>query len=520
MSQIAKSARAKLKNKAKTLGGAGRPLEKVDSSTWTPPELLNADVKTGLRPISRRQFKKGGKVMGECSDDRADRKKRKSGGRLMATEIADAKVNRNVKDANELRPGIKHVGALKTGGRAKKANGGGERMPLPVPRPKNLDAQIEAREMANQTAQANANADKDYLNRLSDSFGQGQGAPRKAGGRTKKYSGGPMAGANRMIENAQDTSGVGPARMSFTGSRVGKLSPMKAIGAAKNGGKIKHDDEAMDKALIKKMVKSSARTGKNHGGPSVDETIGYNKAIEGLKKSDPDYDWDNITDSVAAAIANKEFKRIQDYKQEQGQTDLKRGGRAKRATGGQVFSGPGYPGKVPGVVPGGRTARAGGGKAGKGKTNINIVIAGKPQDGDDMGMPPKGLPPQLPQRMPIPAPAPAPGGMPPMGPAMSPAAMPPMPMPPPGAGAGPAPTARKHGGRLTKVAHSYKDMTAGSGGGEGRLEKTDIAKLHKNAPSYRRGGKIHRSYKDMDAGAGSGEGRLEKSEIQHTKRVH
>ena len=45
------------------------------------------------------------------------------------------------------------------------------------------------------------------------------------------------------------------------------------------------------------------------------------------------------------------------------------GGRTGRKTGGGVFSGPGYPGKVPGAT-GGRTARATGGKT-KGKTAID-----------------------------------------------------------------------------------------------------------------------------------------------------
>jgi hypothetical protein len=79
------------------------------------------------------------------------------------------------------------------------------------------------------------------------------------------------------------------------------------------------------------------------------------------------------------------------------------------------------------------------------------------------------------------------------------------------------PLPRKSGGRITKVAKSYKDMEAGSGGAEGRLQKTDIAKTGKGAPTYRRGGKVYKSYKDMDAGAASGLGRLEKTEIESKK---
>lgn len=124
----------------------------------------------------------------------------------------------------------------------------------------------------------------------------------------------------------------------------------------------------------------------------------------------------------------------------------------------------------------------------------------------------------------------APGGgapmppMPRMGPPMAPP--PPMPSAPPNpammaaAGAPPAglgPMPRKTGGRISKVASSYKDMTAGAASGEGRLQKTDIASKHKNAPARKSGGKVYKSYKDMDAGAGSGEGRLEKTEIESRK---
>jgi hypothetical protein len=117
MSDMAKQARAAMKAKASKLTTAD-PHQKVDSSTWTPPEALNTEAKTGLRPVSRRAFKKGGKVMGEKAKANLGRKPRKSGGE--ATQYAIAKINRNVKDANEERPGIKHIGALKTGGAAKR----------------------------------------------------------------------------------------------------------------------------------------------------------------------------------------------------------------------------------------------------------------------------------------------------------------------------------------------------------------------------------------------------------------
>jgi hypothetical protein len=109
--------------------------------------------------------------------------------------------------------------------------------------------------------------------------------------------------------------------------------------------------------------------------------------------------------------------------------------------------------------------KSGGRAKGKGKTNINIVIAGGRKPGGDeqmmlppgLGKPPGGIP------ISVPPPGGMPGGM-PIG------AAPPMPMPPPPPPGG-MPMPRKAGG---KVYRSYKDMDAGSGGGLGRLEKTEI----------------------------------------------
>jgi len=551
---MAKTAREAMKAKAQRLGSS-RPLEKVDSSTFVPPELLNADVKTGLRPVSRRAFKKGGKVMGDCNAPRGDRKPRKSGGKTEATEYANAKVNRNVKAANEEREGIKHVGALKTGGRAKKQAGGS--MPLPVPRPKNLDAEIEAREAAKQAKQANIMTSPEYRKELEER--QNQMAPRKSGGRAKKNDGGPMSGAQEMMSRAQKTAGV-PADLI---SSVPASSRFSSSMGLKKGGKV-HEDVAADKALIKKMVKPEARKGKAIGGimgEMFSPALMLANAIRGKKSGGrtgkagggrmplkghkyhtmSDAELRYIRKDAGEAAKNmrgmddkaegKYLDQINDadtvlgYRKRGGQkmttspkgddTFMNKGGRTGRATGGQVFSGPGYPGKIPGVVPGGRTAHATGGKTkGKGKTNINIVIAAGKTPGADAGvLPPSGMP-KPPGGIPIPLGA---QGGPPQGGAPMPMPVP-MPMPAPAGGPpGMPPMARKAGGRISKVASSYKDMTAGSGGGEGRLQKTDIAMKGKGAPTFKKGGKVYRSYKDMDAGAGSGMGRLEKTEIASRK---
>jgi len=132
MSDMAKKYREAMKGKARRL--AGEKDQKTDSSDWTPAEPLNADVKTGMRPISRRAYKSGGAVEGSCSPKNLGRKPRKAGGKISAKEMAEekseaaeyakAKINRDAKAANEEREGIKHIGGLKKGGRAKREDGG------------------------------------------------------------------------------------------------------------------------------------------------------------------------------------------------------------------------------------------------------------------------------------------------------------------------------------------------------------------------------------------------------------
>lgn len=113
MSEMSVKARAAAKDKVRRL--TTDPHEKVDASSWTPSEPLNAEAPTGMRPISKRQFKRGGKVQGEHAQVRADRKPRKSGGGVQGAKV-DEWINRDDRKANEKRDGLKHTGGFKSGG--------------------------------------------------------------------------------------------------------------------------------------------------------------------------------------------------------------------------------------------------------------------------------------------------------------------------------------------------------------------------------------------------------------------
>jgi hypothetical protein len=114
MSEMSEKARAAAKDKVERLTRSD-PHARVDASGYSPDGAMNANAQTGPRVISRRQFRRGGKVAGVAPPMRADRKPRAGGGR---TKIDGGLINEDVKEANEEREGTKHVGGFARGGRA------------------------------------------------------------------------------------------------------------------------------------------------------------------------------------------------------------------------------------------------------------------------------------------------------------------------------------------------------------------------------------------------------------------
>jgi hypothetical protein len=183
----AKAIRAKRREKAENMAGGGDPRAKVDASDWTPPEPLNTEAKTGLRPVSRRQYKAGGAVAGASADCRSDRKPRKTGG-----VVAD-KINRDVKEANaEL--GKPHVGGMRRGGRSHKA-AGGQQNPVPETAMNLNNRNVTAGAMAR-----GGNIEGDYT-----------GGTRPTGGRIARASGGKAGKGKTNIIIAINPHGAGAA---------------------------------------------------------------------------------------------------------------------------------------------------------------------------------------------------------------------------------------------------------------------------------------------------------------------
>jgi hypothetical protein len=505
MSEMAKNARAAMKAKATRMGGKGDPKAKVDASSWSPPEMMNTGAKVGMRPLSRRAFRKGGKVIEKCEGGpaamRADRKQRKAGGR--ATSLVTDMINRNAKKANLAREGgDAHVGGYAKGGNTsryretvkdndrwdeskekwmprtkRRLTDEGEMKRGPGGKPSDADNPDKFRPGEFKRG-GDVEQDKKLVKkafRQHDEHmhgGKHEDIKLKKGGAARdKYNlndrGKPRTdeGERPASSGARGVPGLRVTRPSLTERVMNDRDDeprYRKGGAAEKGGRTK---KQVGGGMDKKAIPGDAPTrGYTPNGSSTDN---YEDAPP------PKYG------SIGELIEKK--------------------GLAKKNGGGTYYGGT--------RPTGGRMPRKSGGRA-KGKTNISITInPQQPQDQQQQAMMPK-----MPTPPPMPPPPIAPPGM---GPGMPPMPMPP-PGPPPGLAGGPPPgmppMPRKRGGRAYR---SYKDMDAGALGGMGRLEKVEIE--HGKRVGRLSGGRA-RSYKDMDAGSLGGMGRIEKIAIQKHKK--
>jgi len=513
MSEMSRNARRAMRAKIHRITAANNG--KVDASDYGPEEVLNSEVKTGMRPISRRAYKKGGKVVAVAgADAKQNAGKKPRAGKKHLT--VDALVNRNLKDANEAREGKKHVGALKTGGRAMKQDGGGtynergQRASL-------AEMEAEDRRMSGRSRPVEGVSGRPtdkYGNRATDAD-LGMVAPKPK----PVMRGKPMSVSEAMagMRNGRKHGGEafeGSAKDQAQDKKLAKKYGMSMAAWEKSKMDDKHDSQHSAKGLNK-----GGRAHKSLGGVLKDVAkygalgIAGNEIIKnpsllmgglgalaykafGKKK-------DGAPTASALPVAGKKnggglYANIH-AKQERianGSKERMRKVGSKGAPTAEAFKQSARTAKAHGGYTsldgemqtqekvGGRIAKQyggglgalemnGGGRAKRknGKTDINITImTGKSQpqmDPDAQQAPmPQGVPVQMP---------PPPQAGPPM--QMPPPQMPPMPPPQMGGpGAGPPPMPRKTGGRAYR---SYNDMDAGAGSGLGRLEKTEIQKRKK-----------------------------------------
>jgi hypothetical protein len=430
--------------------------------------MLEADKQNGMRPVSPRQYKSGGKVHGIHAKKRADRKARKEGGRAMSV---DGFINRDNKMANDERAGVKKVGGMKRGGRAHKAMAGAIG-----------DAPIAGAPLAGRPMKGIRQM-RPMLARPPVGVAPGMaGKPMmKKGGKVHREhhaDGDAVGDLIRQDQIEQGMKGRGlPERIPMPTPRPAD-KPVKYTGPKpttnpntgyKKGGAA-HTDEVQDKKLMHKILKPKAF--KADGGAMHHKDCSCKMCSGGrtMKNAGGGLYANIHAKQERIAHGSKEHMRkpgskgapTADAFKQSAKTAKAVGGRTKHAAGGEAGRGlyvrQGYPHEVPGVD-GGRVARKHGGSA-KGKTNVNIMIHPHSGMSQPPVMPPMGGPmvppppprPQMPPMGGMPMGAPMGGGapsLPPMG-----AARPGMP-----------PIGRKSGGKVEHV------IDHAAGGGLGRLEK-------------------------------------------------
>jgi hypothetical protein len=537
-----KTLRAAMKAKASRLA-SGSDATHVGASTFTPAEPLDATVQTGARPLTRRRFKSGGKVVGAANAPRADKKKRGN-----SALSPDNFINRDVVAANEEREGKKHIGGMARGGRnvsqaankvIKLAKMYGDDHPSVKAARGEFNTLAGQRE-ANRPMSQEGQIWKGVLEK-----GQDKSDGMKKGGRAKKAGGGSDLIAKYLKDNPAPMPPKMPADIRAsraaeaansravperdpsipTAAEEARMKATSAANTAANAAdaRLQAEKDRFDAIGQKRGGKAEAKC---WGGGTKKASGGRAKKFMGGPMMQPGGMMSAAPQGPSGPIVDKRDEMVNKNRMNFGTgpsgSPYKKGGKV-------AFEGSAKDemqdtklakkygmkmaawekskmdkkhdeqGSMEGLKKGGRAARKRGGR-----TNIEIVIAtGKGQQGgmmpDNGGMPPKQPSPAMPVQ------APPAAGLPPM----AGAGGPPPQMP---AGAPPMPAGmdkmmpRKAGGRVYK---SYKDMDAGAGSGLGRLEKAEIAERK----GHKHGGKTYKSYKDMDAGAASGMGRLEKTEI-------